>query len=250
MGGKIIGVVQVRMGSSRLPGKVMEEIESRPMAWHIVDRLRQAGSLSDVVIAVPDGPQDERIRAFADSCSIPYYAGSESDLIDRIYKTAVQFQSEAIVRITGDCPLVDPDVVDLLVKNYLNRKEKLDYVSNVRPRTFPHGLDTEVYPLTTLEKLWHQIQDPYYREWFPIYLWEHEHEYRTFNVRHSENLSHLRWTVDYNEDLAFVRKLYEQLYRPGRAFGMLDVLALLKAHPEFATINAAHARNERDSLAV
>ena len=239
----VVGVVQVRMGSSRLPGKVMAEIEGRPMTWHIVNRLRHARLLQNVVIAVPDGERDESIRRMARAESIPYFAGSETDLIDRIYKTAVEFQADAIVRITGDCPLVDPDVVDLLVKTYLDRAQELDYVCSGRPRTFPHGLGAEVYPIATLQRLWHEIKDPLYREWFPVYVWEHEKEFRICNVEHSENLSHLRWTVDYEEDLAFVREVYRHLYRDGEVFGMTDILALLEAKPELAAINAEHGNN-------
>ena len=240
----VVGVVQVRMGSSRLPGKVMAEIEGRPMTWHIVSRLRHARLLRNVVIAVPDGERDEPIRCMARDESIPYFAGSEADLIDRIYKTAVRFRADAIVRITGDCPLVDPDVVDLLVRTYLDRAEELDYVSNARPPTFPHGLDAEVYPIATLQRLWHEIKDPLYREWFPVYVWEHEDELRTCNVEHSENLSHLRWTVDYEEDLAFVRQVYNRLYADGRVFRMMDVLQLLEIEPDLVFINAGHHRME------
>lgn len=240
----VVGVVQVRMGSSRLPGKVMAEIEGRPMTWHIVSRLRHARLLRNVVIAVPDGERDEPIRCMARDESIPYFAGSEADLIDRIYKTAVRFRADAIVRITGDCPLVDPDVVDLLVKTYLDRAEELDYVTNARPPTFPHGLDAEVYPIATLQRLWHEIKDPLYREWFPVYVWEHEDELRMYNVEHSENLSHLRWTVDYEEDLAFVRQVYNRLYADGRVFRMMDVLQLLEIEPDLVFINAGHHRME------
>jgi spore coat polysaccharide biosynthesis protein SpsF len=231
------------MGSSRLPGKVMAEIEGKPMTWHIVNRLRHAKSLQNVVIAVPDGSRDEPIRQMARDELIPYFAGSETDLIDRIYKTAIEFEADAIVHITGDCPLADPAVIDILVKTYLDKAKDLDYVTNGRPQTFPHGLDVDVHGLATLARLWHEIRDLYYREWFPVYLWEHEMEFRTYNVRHSKDLCRLRWTVDYKEDLIFVREIYRRLYQGGRVFGMEDILAAIEVEPELATINSHRVSN-------
>ena len=244
----VVGVVQVRMGSSRLPGKVMAAIEGHPMTWHIVNRLRHARLLNNVVIAVADGQSDEPIRRMARDESIPYFAGSEADLIDRVYRTALEFHADAIVRITGDSPLVDPDVVDLLVKVYSDRSAELDYVSNGRPPTFPYGLNAEVYPTATLQSLWHQIKDPLYREWFPVYVWEHEDAFRTYNVVHSEDLSHLRWTVDYDEDLSFVRQVYDRLYTEGKVFRMIDVLRLLASEPHLAKINAEHQHRTEGNL--
>lgn len=214
------------------------------MTWHVVNRLRCAKLLRDVVIAVPDGIHDNPIKQMAETESIPYFAGSEIDLIDRIYKTAVRFGADAIVRITGDCPLVDADVIDSMVRIFLDRSAELDYVSNGRPPTYPHGLDAEIYPTATLHRLWREIEDPLYREWFPVYLWEHENLYRTYNVRYSRDLSHLRWTVDYEEDLAFVREVYRRLSAGDQLFGMQDVLDLLEAEPDLMKINAGHDRSE------
>ncbi len=228
------------MGSRRLPGKVLAEIVGRPMTWHIVTRLRQAELLENVVIAVPDEGRDEPIRRFASAEAIQYYAGSESDMIDRLYQTALAFGAEAIVRVTGDCPLVDPEVVDRLVEAYLADEGEVEYVSNVRPPTFPHGLGAEVYPTSTLQRLWNDITDPFYREWFPVYFWERESQFVTCNIHHPEDLSHLRWTVDYPEDLEFVRRVYEALYTEGGAFSMAEVLELLASRPEFGAINSMY----------
>lgn len=253
---RVVGVVQVHMGSKRLPGKALAEIEGRPMTWHIVERLRRAERLSGVVIALPDEDKDEPIRLMAREASIPYHAGSESDLIDRLYRTALAFEADAIVRITGDCPLVDPSVVDQLVVAYQEGGSVLDYVSNVRPPTFPHGVGAEVYPTSTLDKLWREIREPFYREWFPVYFWEREGEYLTCNIAHPRDLSHLRWTVDYKEDLEFVREVYKHLWREGEVFGMAEVLELLFERPEIGSINTKYpcdngfqrALDEREGL--
>lgn len=237
---KLVGLVQVHMDSKRLPGKAMAEIMGRSMTWHIVNRLQYARLLDEVVVALTDEESDEPIRSMARAEAIPYYAGSESDLIDRIYQTALKFEADAIVRITGDCPLVDPAVVDHLVSTYLERPYELDYVSNVRPATFPTGIGAEVYPTATLLKLWQEIRNPLYREWFPVYFWENEADYWTANVENSQNISHLRWTVDYKEDLEFVRRVYGRLYSDQRIFGMADVLELLAAEPDVALINSMY----------
>ncbi len=240
----VLGVVQVRMRSSRLPGKAMADIEGRPMTWHIVNRLRHAELLEDVVIAVPEGKDDGPIRQMAEAESIRYFAGSEADLIDRLYKTALKFSADAIVRVTGDCPLVDAGVVNSMVQVFVDRAGRIDYVTNSRPPTYPHGLDAEIYTTATLQRLWIEIEDPLYREWFPVYLWEHENQYRTHNLRYNRDLSHLRWTVDYEEDLRFVREIYRRLSGRGQVFGMEDVLRVLEAEPDLMEINAGHDRKE------
>jgi spore coat polysaccharide biosynthesis protein SpsF (cytidylyltransferase family) len=237
---RVVGIVQVRMGSKRLPGKAMAEIVGRPMTWHIAERIGHAELIEEVVIALPDMEPDEPIRQMAEAHSIPYFAGSDFDLIDRIYGTALEFGADALVRVTGDCPLVDPSVLDLLVATYLEGAEELDYVSNVRPPTFPHGLGAEIYSTATLGRLWEEIKDPFYREWFPVYFWEREGEFRALNVESPQNLSHLRWTVDYKEDMEFVRRVYEHLYREGEVFGMAETLELIYSSPEISAINSMH----------
>lgn len=233
-------MVQVRMGSKRLPGKALAELQGRPMTWHIVERLRGAELLDEVVMAVPADEGDEPLRLLAEAASIPCYVGSKFDLIGRIHGAATEFDADAVVRVTGDCPLVDPAVVDLLVCTYLGGVDELDYVSNVRPPTFPHGLGAEVYPAATLRRLWEGIKDPFYREWFPVYFWEREGDFKTRNVESPQNLSHLRWTVDYKEDLEFVRRVYAHLYKEGEVFGIAETLELIYSRPEIASINSMH----------
>lgn len=246
----IVAAVQVRMGSTRLPRKALAEVMGRPMLWHIVNRLSFAQQVNQVVIATSNEPTDAPIRAFAQQHGIPHFAGSELDLIDRLYCTARHFGAHALVRITGDCPLVDPGVVDEVVASYLAHSEDVDYVTNTLPATYPDGLDTEVYPVITLERLWREVEDPFWREWFPSYLWEHQDAFRTLNVSYPVDLSPLRWTVDYEEDLTFVREVYRRLYHEGQVFGMGDVLALMEAEPELAGINAKYARNEGYAIAL
>jgi spore coat polysaccharide biosynthesis protein SpsF len=238
---KIIAAVQVRMGSTRLPGKVLAEVLDQPMLWHIVDRLRFAKLINEVVVATSNGAKDGPIRAFADKHGIPCFAGSELDVVDRLYRTARRFSADAIVRITGDCPLADPKIVDEVVETYLSDAKALDYVSNVLPRSYPDGLDTEVYPTKTLGRLCEEIADFPARESFPIYLWNNKQKFRIANVAFATDLSALRWTVDYEEDLTFVREVFRRLYRKGEFFSMPDVLELMEANPQLAAVNAKYA---------
>jgi spore coat polysaccharide biosynthesis protein SpsF (cytidylyltransferase family) len=235
------------MGSTRLAEKVLADIVGRPMIWHMVERLRRSKSLDLVAIATSVEPQDAPIRDFAENSGIPYFAGSESDLLERLSGACRHFAADAVVRITGDCPLVDPEVVDDLLGVFSSAGDEVAYVSNEMPPTFPHGLDVEVYSAAALERFLLEVDDPFWREWFVPYLQNHQESYPGVNVTHDVDLSALRWTVDYAEDLEFVRAVYGRLYRPGDHFGMQDVLDLLQAHPEIQEINAMHAGNRNAS---
>jgi len=233
----IVAAVQVRMGSSRLPGKVMAEIEGRPMTWHIVNRLRQAKLLQNVVIAVPDNELNEPVRRMAEDESIPYFAGSEADVIGRLYKTACAFDADVLVRICGDCPLVDPDIVDKVVQKYIDGC--CQHIGNTRPPTFPDGLDVGLFSFQLLRRLNDILETEIDREWYMLYIWENMDTIRIDNVTREEDISHLRWTVDYPEDLEFVQEVYAEL---GGDFRTADVLALLERRPELVILDEPRYR--------
>ena len=229
----ILGVVQVSLGSQRLRRKALLPILGKPMTWWVYSRLRRARLLDNVVLAFPK--EDVLLIDFAEQFQIPYYAGSYKDLIDRLYLAAKKFGADAIVRVTGDCPMVDPDVTNMVVANYLTRQGEIDCVVNSWPPTFPAGLDVSVYSIEVLQRLWREIRDPVYREWFPTYIERYRSKFRVHNVLYpGESLGSLRWTVDYSEDLEFVRCVYNRL---GGDFRMYDVLAMLECEPKLARIN-------------
>jgi len=228
------------MGSTRLPGKVLREILGKPMLWYLIERLKRASLVDKVVIATSINPKDDVIEKFTIANKIEYYRGSENDLADRLFQTAVKFNADAIVRVTGDCPLVDPVVVDKVVKCYLNMEGHADYVSNALRRTYPHGLDTEVISYKALEKVWQEVQDPFWRGWWTMYIVEHPSLFRLKNVENETDLSGLRWTVDYEEDFIFVSEVFRELYAPNRIFHMEDVIELLKRKPHLAEINSKY----------
>ena len=190
-------MIQARMESTRLCGKVLKEILGKPMLWYLINRLKHAKLLDQIVLATSGKESDEPILKFAKKNDIAYYAGSELDLLDRIYQAAKKFEADAIVRITADCPLIDPEIVDKVIKYYLD-KGPFDYVSNARPKaTYPVGLDTEVYSFKALEKAWEEVKDTFRREWLSTNFFECPEKYRLGLLEYEEDLSYMRWTVDY-----------------------------------------------------
>jgi spore coat polysaccharide biosynthesis protein SpsF len=233
---KTIVIIQARMGSTRLPGKVSQDLAGEPMLARVVNRTRRAQTIDDIVIATttlsPDDVLDQLCLARGWIC----YRGSENDVLDRYYQAARKFGADVIVRITSDCPLIDPDVIDQVVRAF-QTEPCVDYASNILPlRTFPRGLDTEVFRFELLERLWHQDQNPVTREHVTQYIYKHLDEFSTRGVTHSKDLSPLRWTVDTPEDLAFTRKIYEHF--SNAVFSWQDVLTLLAEHPDWQSLNA------------
>lgn len=237
---KIIGVIQARMNSQRLPGKVMMNLLDKPIIWHIYNRLKHCKYLDDAVISTGEYSNNKEIIDFAKAEKIPYFEGSEKDLIDRLYETTVKFQASAIVRITADCPLVDPVVVDRLVQFYRNNPQ-YDIVTNCKVRTFPHGLDAEIYSLESLKKMWKEIKQPEIREWFPFFVEKNQSMFKIFNVENDQNLSNLRWALDYPEDYELIKIIYQSLFKQNEVFTTKDVLALLEQNPKLSEINSKYA---------
>lgn len=230
----IVAHVQARMGSTRLPGKVLIDIVGKPMLWHIVNRLKWSKLIDKIVIVTSTNEKDETILEFGEKEGIETYAGSENDLVDRHYQAAKKFKANVMVRITADCPLVDPKIVDKIINYFLGGK--FDYVSNVEKPTYPDGLDVQVFSYSALETMWKKAKK-FEREYFPIYIKLHPEMFKIGSVEQERDISHMRWTVDYEEDLKFVREIYKRLYKEDEIFYMEDVLRLLKHHPELIDIN-------------
>jgi len=236
----IVAIIQARMGSTRLPGKVMAEIAGKPVLWHVVYRVRQAQQVDEVVVATTDKAADQAIIDFASAEGILVFRGSEEDVLDRYYQAAKWIGADVVVRITADCPLIDPQIIDRVIAHYLNGN--FDCVSNTHPPTYPDGLDVEVFSFDALEKAWKEARRLSEREHVTPYIWKNLDKFRLSNVENTEDLSHLRWTVDEPQDLEFVRAVYNHLGR--ELFNMFDVLNLLKKHPELLEINSRIERNE------
>ena len=148
------------------------------------------------------------------------------------------------MRLGGDCPLVDPEIIDKAISFYIKNKDTYDFVNNTFVPTYPDGLDLGVIPFKTISRFWNEINEPFWREWFPSFIMEHPELYRVGNVQNDRNLSHLRWTVDYEEDFIFVKHIFEKLYPIKKMFLMQDILDLLEKEPWLGEINSKYARNE------
>jgi len=246
MKNKVIAVIQARTGSSRLPGKVLSEISEKPMLWHVVDRLKHANTLDSIIIATTDKQKDDCLADFCGRHGILVSRGSEEDVLDRYYKAAKEYRAEVVVRITGDCPLVDPEIVDNVVSSYLKNSNNLAGASNTIERTYPRGLDAEAVSFLALQETWKNAREPYQREHVTTYIYEHPKVYKMLSVKHDENLSYLRWTVDEEADLRFVREIYERLYKKNSIFLTNNVLEVLKKEPSLAKIN----KNVKQKLVV
>ena len=241
----ILAVIQARMGSSRLPGKVLLDLAGRPVLWHGVTRVKQADLVDKVMVATTDRPGDEPIRRFCASRGIACFGGSESDVLDRYRQAALSAGAgpgDGIVRITADCPLIDPEVIDSVIRTFL--QSGADYVSNVQPPTFPDGLDVEVFQFTALQTAWQEARLPSEREHVTPYLRNHPEKFSQKNVTHTQDLSALRWTLDEPADFALLQKIVEALQSQKPAFHLDDVLQVLAGHPEWAELNASFGRNE------
>ncbi len=242
---RVLAIVQARLGSTRLPGKALLEVAGRPMLAHVVERAAAIPGVGGIVLATSVNPGDDRLVQFAREMGLPSVRGSEEDVLDR-FRTAIrEYPAHVVVRVTADCPLLDPEVSGLVMAEYLRRAGSVDYVSNVQPPTYPDGLDTEVFSREALETAWREARLPSEREHVTPYLWRRPDRFRIANVFHTKDLSALRWTVDTAADLAFVRAVYDSLSPNGtRLFGMAEILALLRERPDLQSLNAGQRRNE------
>ncbi|MGP0098992.1 MAG: aminotransferase class III-fold pyridoxal phosphate-dependent enzyme [Terriglobales bacterium] len=238
--GPVVAIIQARMGSSRLPGKSLAEIEKRPMLWHVIERVKRARLVDRVVVATSVAPADDAIENMCRENEVRCYRGSESDVLDRFYHAALAEKPAKVVRITADCPLIDPEVVDRVVARF--ERGDLDYASNVMVRSYPDGLDTEVFSFSALERAWHEATKTSEREHVTPYL--RSDKFRTANVENDSTFlyQHYRWTVDEAADLEFIRAVYKA-FRDQETFGMKDVLELIQKTPGLEKMNSEIVSN-------
>lgn len=230
--------VQARMGSTRLPGKVMMQVLGQPLLKFQIERLQQVKQADAIVILTTTSPKDDVIVDFCKENRILCYRGPEDDVLGRYYQSAQKRKPDTIVRITADCPLIDPEVVDEVITAFKDSSPPYDYVSNSLISTYPRGLDTEVFSFSALEKAFHNGHEPYEREHVTPYLYGHPELFRLKNVASPVNLAHHRWTVDTPEDFHLIRLILENLYPKNPQFRLKDVLGLMEKHPDWVAINA------------
>jgi spore coat polysaccharide biosynthesis protein SpsF (cytidylyltransferase family) len=232
------------VGSTRFPGKIMKEILGKTVLIHDLDRIKEMKTINKIVVATTDLEKDDSIINTVKKYNknIGIYRGREDDVLDRYYKAAKEFNANVIVRITSDCPLIDPNISDLVVETFL--ENKCDYCCNNMPRTYPHGLDTEVFSFEALERAWREARKSYEREHVTPYIRENPDKFKIINVWNNVDLRNLRWTLDYPEDFEFITEIYQRLYPKKKIFYMQDILDVLNKEPWLIEINKKYVNVE------
>ncbi|MBX9610332.1 MAG: glycosyltransferase family protein [Burkholderiales bacterium] len=232
---KTVIIVQARLTSTRLPGKVLLPLAGAPMLTRLIERLRRVKQADAIVIATTHNTTDDPIAALCGQLGVPCHRGSEHDVLSRYADSAREHGADVVVRITSDCPLIDPALVDQLISTY--REGDCDYVSNMLPPTWPYGMAVEVFTATALLEAHAEATQESEREHVTPFIYWHPERYRLRNVESPTDLSAQRWTVDTPEDYELVRRLFERLYPVDPRFSLADVQKVMEAHPDWMCIN-------------
>jgi len=240
---RIIILIQARAGSTRLPAKVLKKIMGREVLLHMYERVAKTNYAEKFVIITSSKNENDQIVDLCGKTDIACYRGSEGDLLDRHYQAAVEFRADAVVKIPSDCPLIDPAIIDRVLKYYLDNNEKYDYVSNLHPATYPDGNDVEIMSFKALETAWKEAKKDYERQHTTPFIWENPDRFRIGNVLWETSLDYStthRWTLDYEEDFEFIKTVFESLYHKQPDFGIQDILDLLEENPHISKINSRY----------
>ncbi len=232
---KISAIIQARIGSTRLPAKVLKNLCGKPILWHVWNRLKQARNIDEIIIATTTLPEDDDIQFFCEQNGILFSRGSSDDVLSRYYDAAKKFHADIIIRITADCPLIDPLVVDNTIALFAS--QNCDYASNCIKRTFPRGFDTEVFSFSVLEKTFHEAKEKPEREHVTPYIYNHPEIFSIGSYTNSVDWSYHRWTVDTPEDFKLIEEIYNSLYNHEQYFEFDDILKLFSDRPELFYIN-------------
>lgn len=235
---KTVIIVQARMTSTRLPGKVLKEVLGKPLLEYQIERLKRVRSADELVIATTVNETDEPIVALCRKLSVEAFRGSEDDVLERYYEAAKKYGADAVVRVTSDCPLIDPAVVDEVIRAFLDNQPTCDYVSNSLERTYPLGLGCELFSMSVLVEANREASRQPEREHVTPFIYHRPDRYNCLNVAYHEDQSRYRWTVDTAEDFELIRRLLEALYPQQPAFTLEDCLQLMAAHPDWAELNS------------
>lgn len=238
----MLGIIQARMSSRRFPGKVLRPLLGVPMLARQIERLQRSRTLDRLVVATSTDASDDGVAEIAAATGVACHRGSLDDVLDRFVGAARAFDATAVVRLTGDCPLADPDVIDAVVRLY--HDSGADYASNTNPPTYPDGLDVEVMRMDVLEQAARDASKPSEREHVTLHIHQQPDRFRLVNLASPSDLSALRWTVDTPADFDFVSAIYAMLHPTKPDFRMADILALLQRHPDLTLGMADHERNE------
>jgi spore coat polysaccharide biosynthesis protein SpsF len=231
-----VAIIQARLGSTRLPGKVLLDLDGKTVLGRVVERVGRMQRVKDMVVATSTLESDDAIEEECRRLGVPCFRGSEDDVLDRFKGAAETMGAEQCVRITADCPLIDPDVSDDIIAQFEAADPPVDYASNKIPQSFPRGLDTEVFSRYALELAAKWAKKPYHRTHVTAYMYQTPEIFTMLPVISDVDRASWRWTIDTPEDLAFVRTVYERMEGKPE-FTWLDVIKLVEADPKIAEIN-------------
>ncbi|SFC60817.1 GNAT family N-acetyltransferase [Clostridium uliginosum] len=233
---KVVCIIQARVGSTRLPGKVLKQICGKTVLEHDIERLKKVRNIDEIVIATTLLEKDNAIVDECERLGVSYFRGSEQDVLSRYYYAAKENKADVVVRVTSDCPLTDSKVSEKIIDSYLDNKEIYDYVSNTIERTYPRGLDTEVFSFNALERAFNEAISTRDREHVTPYIWDNNTIFNIFQYKNKEDYSNLRWTLDTEEDYKLISIIYKY-FCDKEYFCMEDIIALMKEKPELEKIN-------------
>jgi len=235
---KIGVIIQARYGSTRLPGKVLLPLKGESVLYHGIKRVQQAKMIDQIIIATSSYIQDDKIEAEVKKLGLTCFRGSESDVLSRYYLAAMENNFDIIVRITSDCPLVDPQVIDKVVQKYLDCQPNISTNTTLdeKYRTYPRGLDVEVFSFKSLEIAHNEAREPYQREHVTPYIYENSEKIAV--VQNDVDYSNYRWTLDTKEDYQAIEKIYDYFYRGKHNFFLENIVELMRKHPEIVALNA------------
>ncbi len=232
---KVTAIIQARLGSTRLPGKVLKPLLNKPMLTRVVERVKKSRLIDEVVIATTTQSGDDLIADLCDKENWFCYRGSEDDVLDRYYQTAKQVKADYIVRITSDCPVIDPGVCDLIVASFLGIVPHCDYASNCLSRSYPRGLDAEIFSFNALQQAWEKDDKPEWREHVTEYILHNTHLFKTHTIENPVDYSSYRWTVDTPEDFSLIEKIYNHFGHGG--FCWYEIMHAYEDNPSWRDIN-------------
>jgi len=238
----ILAILQARMTSTRLPGKVMRPLLGKPMLARQIERIKRAKLIDRISIATSEHVSDDCIATLATETGLSCYRGALDDVLDRFYRAARNFTPLHVVRLTGDCPLADPDLIDRVIEHHI--RGNYDYTSNTIEPTFPDGLDIEVFTFSALAAAWRNAKTPSAREHVTLHIYSNPERFRIGSYKSQNDLSKLRWTVDEAVDFDLVQLIYQSLYPTKPAFTTNDIIELLDQRPGLKIMNTDHQRNE------
>jgi len=232
----ITAIVQARMGSARLPGKVMMPVNGRPLLDYMIERLKRANILEKIVVATTNSRLDEQIVAWCEESEVACFQGDENDVLSRYYQCSKQFDASIVVRMTSDCPLIDPKIIDEVVQSYLDRPD-VEFSSNTVPLPcfYPDGMDVEVFSTDLLKKAYDDAQLPSEREHVTFFMWK-TGKFKTYRLDPPKDISQYRFTVDYPQDFEVIKAILEQLYVENQTFSLSDLIQFMNENPHLSAL--------------